>query len=83
MTPTETPLSPFTKTADDMMSYWLDAATKVANVTTKAYVAGLNAIVKQQEATRQASLQWLTEITHAQSKVTGQLVKSSDVIAGN
>ena len=65
------------------MSYWLDAATKVADVTTKAYVAGLEAMVKQQEATRQASLQWLTEVTHAQSNVTGQLVKSSDVIAGN
>jgi hypothetical protein len=64
------------------MSYWLDAATKVTDVTTKAYVAGLNAIVKQQEATRQASLEWLAEITHTQSNVTGQLVKSSDVIAG-
>ena len=65
------------------MSYWLDAATKVTDVTTKAYIAGLNAIVKQQEATRQASLEWLTEVTHTQSNITGQLVKSSDVIAGN
>ena len=65
------------------MSYWLDAATKVTDVTTKAYVAGLDAIVKQQEATRQASLEWLAEVTHAQSNVTGRLVKRSDVIAGN
>jgi hypothetical protein len=83
ITPTDTPLSPFTKTPDDIMSYWLDAATKVTDMTTKAYVAGLNAIVKQQEATRQASLEWLSEFTHAQSDVTGRLVKSSDVIAGD
>jgi hypothetical protein len=83
ITPTETPLSPFTKAPEDIMSYWLDAATKVVDVTTNAYVAGLDAIVKQQEATRQASLEWLTEVTHAQSNVTGQVARRSEVIAGN
>jgi hypothetical protein len=65
------------------MTYWLDAATKVADVTTKVCVAGLNAIVEQQEVARQASLEWFTEITRAQSKGTGQLVKSSESVAGD
>lgn len=83
ITPNETPLSPFTKAPDELMTYWLDAATKVANVTTTAYVAGLNAIAEQQQVARQASLEWLTEVTRAQSKVTGQLIKSSDSVAGD
>lgn len=65
------------------MTYWLEAATKVADVTTKAYVAGFNAIVEQQEVARQASLEWFTEITRAQSEVTGQLVKSSESVTGD
>jgi hypothetical protein len=83
ITPIETPLTPFTKAPDDVIAYWLDAATKVADVTTKAYLAGLNAIVEHQEVTRQVSLELFTEITSAQSKVTGQLVESSNSVAGD
>jgi hypothetical protein len=64
------------------MTYWSDAATKIASVTTQAYVDGLNAIVDYQEVARQASQAWFAEVTSAQSKVTGQVAKSSDVIVG-
>ena len=65
------------------MTYWLDAATKIASVTTKAYVAGLDAIVEQQEFSRQASLEWFTEITRTRFKLTGPLGTSSELVAGD
>jgi hypothetical protein len=65
------------------MTYWLDAATKIASVTTKAYVAGLDAVVEQQEFSRQASLEWFTGITRTRSKGTGPLGTSSESVAGD
>jgi hypothetical protein len=82
VTPTETPLSAFASTPANMMTYWVDAATKVTSVTTKAYVAGLNVITEQQKAARQASLEWFTGLTNTQSEVTSLLVESSDSVAG-
>ncbi len=67
-----------TSSPSETMTYWLEAATKVASATTKTYVAGLNALVEQQKAAQQASLEWLSEVTSAQSKVNSQLVESYD-----
>jgi hypothetical protein len=73
---------PFTRTPGETMTYLLGAATKVADATTKTYVAGLNALVEQQKVAQQASLEWLSAVTGVQSDVHDQLVESYDSVKG-
>lgn len=64
------------------MTYLLGAATKVADATTKTYIAGLDALVEQQKVAQQASLEWLSQVTSVQSDVSDQLVESYDSVKG-
>ena len=73
---------PFTRTPGETMTYLLDAATTVANATTKTYIAGLNALVEQQKVAQQASLEWLSAVTSVQSDINNQLVESYDSVKG-
>ncbi|MDQ6730461.1 MAG: hypothetical protein M3022_09195 [Actinomycetota bacterium] len=79
MTLTETPLPPFfTKIPGGAMASWFEAATKVANASTRTYIAGLEGIVEQQKLAQQASMDWISEVTSIQTNARQELVESFD-----
>lgn len=85
MTLTETPLPPFfTKIPGGAMASWFEAATKVANASTRTYIAGLEGIVEQQRLAQQASLDWISEVTSIQTNANAnarqELVESFDSV---
>lgn len=82
MTPTETQLPPFPRVSGETMASLFEAATKVANASTKTYLAGINALVEQQKVAQQASLEWISEVTNIQSDGREQLVESFDSVKG-
>ena len=79
---TDTQFSPFTETFGDTLTQLVDGAAKVARESTKSYVAGLNAIVKQQRFAYDASQQWVSAVVSAQSNIRQQLVESYDSAKG-
>ncbi len=81
MTPTETQLPPFfTQIPRETMASWFEAATKVANASTRTYIAGLEAIVEQQNLAQQASMDWISEVTSIQTNVRQEMVESFDSV---
>ncbi|MGI8712075.1 MAG: hypothetical protein ACR2NR_02610 [Solirubrobacteraceae bacterium] len=81
MTPTETQLPPFlTKIPGETMASFFEAATRVANASTRTYIAGLEAIAEQQKLAQQASMEWISEVTSIQTNVRQELVGSFDSV---